>query len=102
MIIIVNMDIDDYNKIKHKELFGESITCDKGFIHASTKEQFKLIATRFENKQDKTLILEINADKLKSQVKWEFSSKFNDKFPHIYGLINNSAVEKAYLLKDMK
>ena len=55
MIIIVNMDIDDYNKIKHKELFGESIICDKGFIHASTKEQFKLIATRFENMQDKTL-----------------------------------------------
>ncbi len=100
MILIINIDISYYNKIKNENCFGKELICSEGFIHASTEKQFNLIASRFKDKTDNTLILLLDSSKLESEIKWEYSSKFNEEFPHIYGLINKSAVIREVLLKD--
>ena len=80
MVVIINMEKSYYEKIKNRSIFGESLICDDGFIHGCFKEQFHLIA------------MEIDTDRLISEVRLEFSSSLKQDFPHIYGKINKEAV----------
>ena len=92
MVVIINMEKSYYEKIKDRSIFGESLICDEGFIHACFKEQFHLIAPRFKGKEENYIVMEIDTDKLISEVRLEFSSSLKQDFPHIYGKINKEAV----------
>ena len=92
MVVIINMEKSYYEKIKDRSIFGESLICDKGFIHACFKEQFHLIAPRFKGSEENYIVMEIDTDKLISEVRLEFSSSLKQDFPHIYGRINKEAV----------
>ncbi len=83
----------------------------EGFIHCSTQSQIITIANTFYRDYEQLIVLEINPDKLLAEIKWEspvhpnpnIDHNINDgeKFPHIYGVINLSAVEKIiYLCKN--
>ena len=41
------------------------------------------------------MVLFIDTEKLKAEIKWEYSSSLNQDFPHIYGEINMDAVMKV-------
>lgn len=92
MVVIINMEKSYYEKIKDRSIFGESLICDEGFIHACFKEQFHLIAPRFKGSEENYIVMEIDTDKLISEVRLEFSSSLKQDFPHIYGRINKEAV----------
>lgn len=92
MVVIINMEKSYYEKIKDRSIFGESLICDKGFIHACFKEQFHLIAPRFKGSEENYIVMEIDIDRLISEVRLEFSSSLKQDFPHIYGKINKEAV----------
>ncbi len=94
MVVIINMEKSYYEKIKNRSIFGESLICDDGFIHGCFKEQFHLIAPRFKGKEENYIVMEIDTDKLISEVRLEFSSSLKQDFPHIYGKINKEAVIK--------
>jgi uncharacterized protein (DUF952 family) len=74
----------------------------EGFIHASTVEQVPQVFTAFYANQVDLVLLAIALEKLESEVKWEApvhpegkkadSITETEKFPHIYGKINLSAV----------
>ncbi len=98
--IVVNMDAAKFSRIKNNDYFGAEIMCDKGFIHASTIEQFPLIIPRFKGKENNIMVIIIDANLLESKVLWEYSEKYNAEFPHIYSLINKSAVIKTMLLSE--
>lgn len=100
MIIIVNVLEEYYEKIKDKDSFGKELSVDEGFIHASTYEQFPLIIPRLEKKGGSFMVLLIDTEKLKSEIKWEYSKSLNQDFPHIYGEINKDAVVKAVKLSE--
>jgi len=74
----------------------------EGFIHASTAKQVPRVFNAFYADQADLVLLAIALEKLESEVKWEApvhpagkrveSTAETEKFPHIYGRINLSAV----------
>ena len=74
----------------------------EGFIHASKAEQVPKVFNAFYRDQTNLVLLVIALEKLESPVKWEApvhpegkradAITETEKFPHIYGKINLSAV----------
>jgi uncharacterized protein (DUF952 family) len=74
----------------------------EGFIHASTAEQVPKVFNAFYRDHADLALLAIASEKLESEVKWEApvhpegknadAIRETEKFPHIYGKINLSAV----------
>jgi uncharacterized protein (DUF952 family) len=84
---------------------GEYITPSlqtEGFIHCSTEKQVLHVANAFYRGRNDLVLLQLDDKKLKSKLKWEPPAGFpapgiseTDKFPHIFGAINISAVTAA-------
>jgi uncharacterized protein (DUF952 family) len=71
----------------------------EGFIHCSTEKQVVQVANAFYRGQNDLVLLNIDETKLGPEVKWEPPAgppaeghSKSDKFPHVYGPINLSAV----------
>jgi uncharacterized protein (DUF952 family) len=65
----------------------------EGFIHCSTSEQAAWVANqRFRGSAEALVLLQLDTDRLSSEVKWEFSEAGRAAFPHIYGPIDLKAV----------
>jgi uncharacterized protein (DUF952 family) len=81
---------------------GEYITPSlqtEGFIHCSTEKQVLHVANAFYGGRNDIVLLKIDEEKLISELKWEPPAGLpapgiseSDKFPHIFGIINLSAV----------
>lgn len=80
---------------------------DEGFIHCSTREQVVMVANAFYRNVPQLILLEIEADMLTAEVKWEAPvhpddtesdtvPEYTQLFPHVYGAINMDAVTKVY------
>ncbi len=62
----------------------------EGFIHCSTREQLERSMNRFFSGCDSVIVLRIDPDLLRSELKYEPAD--GDEFPHIYGELNVDAV----------
>lgn len=100
MIIIFNMPVEIWNNEKNLDLIGVELIKKDNFLHCSTTAQFPLIINRFNGSYNNHIVLLINTDKLKPEIKWEYSQKYQQDFPHIYGLINIDAVEEILPLNE--
>lgn len=69
-----------------------------GFIHCSTKAQVQAVAERFYRGQSGLVILEIDPSTLGQQIVYENLDGGSELFPHIYGPLLISAVNKVYTL----
>lgn len=65
----------------------------EGFIHLSTERQWPLTAARFFRGQRGLVLLEVAADRLAAQVRFEAAD--GDLFPHLYGALPVAAVIRA-------
>jgi uncharacterized protein (DUF952 family) len=65
---------------------------EEGFIHCSQPGQVAGVLERYFKGKADLVKLEIDTDKLKSQLIYEWSPSIADTFPHIYGPINVDAV----------
>ena len=61
-------------------------------LHCSSIEYFWRIAWLFEEEQEEFVIVCIDEEKLESEVRYEDGDNCGRAYPHIYGLVNNSAV----------
>lgn len=69
---------------------GDTLATE-GFIHCSTPQQTLWVANgRFVGRSD-LLLLCVDADRLRSELRYE-ESEANQLFPHIYGPLNLDAV----------
>lgn len=80
---------------KNKEFWGKKDMDIFGFIHCSTIDNIHLVTPNWKDLKDELVILCIDRDKLKSEVKYEDLDNLGMKYPHIYGLVNNDAVIKV-------
>lgn len=64
---------------------------NEGFIHCSEANQIVKVANRFFKHQKGLVILFIDADKVKAEVRYE-EAEIGELFPHIYGELNIDAV----------
>lgn len=65
-----------------------------GFIHLSFKSQVKMVADFIYKGMGNLVLLKINPEKLTAEVKVEEIEGSDEKFPHLYGALNLSAVEE--------
>ncbi|MHC1784480.1 MAG: DUF952 domain-containing protein [Anaerolineaceae bacterium] len=71
--------------------FREASLETEGFIHCSFQNQMIKTANRFYRGQNGLLILKIDPEMLKSEVRLE-PAENGELFPHIYGRINLDAI----------
>ena len=71
----------------------------EGFIHCSTEHQVLHVANAFYRGRNDLVLLKLDEAKLKPELKWEPPAGIpapgisdSDKFPHIFGPINLTAV----------
>lgn len=68
---------------------------EEGFIHASTSGQVATVANSFYRDADGLLLLTIETDRVKSEVRYEPAPGSAELFPHIYGPLTIDAVIDA-------
>lgn len=66
----------------------------EGFIHMSTKNQVAGVLERYFKNQTNLIVLHIEEQLLKADVRYELSPSLQEEFPHVYGVINLDAVVK--------
>ena len=71
----------------------------EGFIHCSYPRQIAESLNKHFPKNEKLVLLEIDAQKLKSELKIELAASRGEDFPHIYGPLNVDAVSKIHEIK---
>ena len=92
MIIIHALTKTLWEAYENKDFYGDISLAKYGFIHCSDISTYHLVAPNFKNERDEMLLLVIDTEKLTSKIVWEDLKNCGTKFPHIYGLINKSAV----------
>lgn len=68
---------------------------EEGFIHCSEQEQVEDIIQRYYKGVENVVVLQIDTEKLTSQLIFEWSPSVQNTFPHVYGPINLDAVIEA-------
>ena len=93
---------DEWNTFKENKFWkGSNKDIEDGFIHLSTAKQLSAtLALYFSNDQE-AMLLRILSNSLKDNLIYEApdSQKRSGKFPHYYGKLKKSHVEKTWLLK---
>jgi len=71
----------------------------EGFIHCSTENQVLHVANAFYHGRNNLVVLKLDEEKIEPEIKWEAPAgppapgiSDSDKFPHIFGPINLTAV----------
>lgn len=80
-----------WNERRYEVSWGHEEIERSGYIHCSTIEYFHRVAPNF-SKDERYVLLAIDESKLISEVIYEDDSNTGRLYPHVYGLINNSAV----------
>lgn len=79
---------------KHKEYTADSLS-SQGFIHCSKESQVVAVANTIFKGNKNLMLLEIEEDKVKPEIKYEKPLGENEAYPHIYGALNIDAVTKV-------
>ena len=79
--------------------YAASSLAEEGFIHCSKDiPQLLKVAARLYPGESGLLVLDVDLDKLTSPIKNE-PSRSGEIYPHIYGMLNSSAVVRERILK---
>jgi uncharacterized protein (DUF952 family) len=71
---------------------GDTLETD-GFIHCSELRQVVTVANRFYAGQSGLVLLCIEVDRLKPELRYEAAD--GDEFPHLYGALNLDAIVRV-------
>ena len=91
-MILHCMKKTSWEERKEKEYWGKRNIEEEGCIHCSTVEYFWRVAPNFIDIKEELVLVCIDENKLKSELRYEDGDNCGRKYPHIYGLINNDAV----------
>ena len=70
-----------------------------GFIHCSTKGQVVEVANRIFKGQNDLLLVNIDSERVDSEIRFENLEGGQELYPHIYGPLNLDAVVEVVNLK---
>lgn len=83
-----------WSKFRSTDSYESENLRREGFIHCATREQVQGVLERYFAGQKKLLLLHINTEQLKSELKYEVATN-GEEFPHVYGPINRDAIVKV-------
>ena len=84
----------DWEKASSEGIYSADSLETEGFIHCSTSTQLVKVANHFFKNQTDLLLLFIDSDKVKPEIRYDVVAE-NETFPHIYGALNKNAVFKV-------
>ncbi len=82
-----------WNKLSSANSYATEKLGEEGFIHCSTREQVPATLERYYANQKGLLLLHIDPNLLKAELKFEVSTN-GQLFPHVFGEINRVAILK--------
>jgi len=90
----------DWDAAQENDFYTPDSLIEIGFIHCSRPEQVVSVANEFYSRQSGLVLLWIDPEKVKAEIRWEAAVGFplegNQQpaniFPHIYGALNQDAV----------
>lgn len=89
-IWLAQQDADTYQPTEFKQ---------EGFIHCSDLQQVERTANNYYQGRDDLVLLEIDPTQLIPETRYENLLGGTEKFPHVYGEINKSAVQQVIALR---
>lgn len=92
MFIVHCLRKKTWEKCKSEKYFGEDSIDFCGFIHCSEPSTFRLVAPNFANEHEDLVLLKIDTDLVEAEIKFEDDGNYGTDYPHIYGLLNTSAI----------
>ncbi len=92
--------IEVWQQFANENYFETASLKTEGFIHTSTSAQLEATAQRYYAAEKEILILHLDANAMKSKIKFEFSNSVNDYFPHIFGVIEKENILQIDLVKN--
>lgn len=81
-----------WESIKNDSYWGYEDIEKGGFVHCSPVKYLWRVLPNFEKYADDYVIVCMDEDLLESEVRYEDGGDLDRLYPHVYGLINNSAV----------
>lgn len=84
--------LTDFETIEKNGNYRPNSFLEDGFIHCSTRSQIITVANRFYKNRKDLILLEIDENKLDSQLIFENLEGVSELFPHIYGEISSRAI----------
>jgi uncharacterized protein (DUF952 family) len=90
--------LHDWNEAQENGIYETKSLAKEGFIHCCEDHQVAGVVHRYFEITNDLVKLKINSDRVNCEVKYEFSPSVNEIFPHIYGLLNLSAVTEVIQL----
>ena len=96
MVILHCLTAEKWNNEKQKPFYGYDSIVKYGFIHCSSIENFWRVAPHFIDTEEKLILLCIDTENVKSEIKWEDHDNCGRKYPHIYGELNTDAVINSF------
>ena len=90
MYIIHSVNKVEFEREISSGKYGTTSIEKYGFIHCSDLDTYYLVAPNFKDDKLDRLILLIDTDKVKAEIKWEDGGGLD--FPHIYGLLDKEAI----------
>lgn len=85
----------EWEEVRNLKCWGQKNIEADGFIHCSPIRYFRRVSGNFDAVNEEMVLLLINEDKLRSEVRYEDGDNCGRAYPHVYGLINNDAVKQA-------
>lgn len=80
-----------WERFKNRPSYQPESLANEGFIHCSYSSQLEAVLERYYRDAERVLILKIDTDRLLPKLVEEPSTN-NERYPHIYGRLNHSAV----------
>lgn len=84
--------VDEWENAKKAGVYEHPSLKLEGFIHCAEDYQVSGVLERYFKGMKNLVKLVIDTDKLNSNVVYEWSPSTQEKFPHVYGVINPDAV----------
>jgi uncharacterized protein (DUF952 family) len=72
---------------------------EEGFIHASTAEQVAPVANMLYQGRRDLVLLVLDTDRVRPEIRFEPVPGWDEPFPHIYGPLNTDAVVQTRRLE---
>lgn len=94
-MIVHILRIGELEKAEEQGWYEAESLSKQGFIHCSQMHQIIRVANANYKGVEDMVMLVINEEKVKSAVVYEDLYNEGQEFPHIYGTLNLSAVEKV-------
>lgn len=88
----------DWSKFSDAGGYSSPTLNTEGFIHCCLSGQLEKVIAKFFPSRDGLLIISIDENRLKPELKMEYSADLDEVFPHICGRIDaDSVVSVEYL-----